>query len=249
MGSLLSIRSELMRGDYRSLYIAWLAAVEDDEVAENAEEVPVPPGLSDLTASQSALCDFLKLDKYIVEAAAKNSPDARKVNLEECVDNWLDDLPLAHCRKLLKSLLLDESGAVRAEKIALLLKAERNDPAVSQQTTAELKDKARELKAEGLRRAEEERRKELDKYIVDVAAREPAYWRRVDELFEKRGSSAVYQELSTKLRDLHLVAVREDKVTAYKKRVADLQLRFAKKQSHWQAMRRANFDVTTISGS
>ncbi len=249
MGSLLSIRSELMRGDYRSLYIAWLAALEDDEVAENAGEIPVPPGLSDLTASQSALCDFLKLDKYIVEAAAKNSPDASEVNLESCIDNWLDDLPLAHCKKIVKSLLLDESGAVRAEKISTLLKAERNDSAVSTQTTAELKNKARELKAEGLRRAEEERRKELDKYIVDVAAKEPAYWRRVDELFEKRGSSAVYQELSTKLRDLHLVAVREDKVTAYKKRVADLQLRYAKKQSHWQAMRRANFDATTVSGS
>ncbi len=250
MGSLISIRSELMRGDYRSLYLAWLAAVEDNEVAVNAEEPPVPPGLGDLTASQSALCDFLKLDQYIVEAAAKNSPDIREVKLEGCIDNWLDDLSLCQCQSLLKMLLLDETGTKRLEKVSVILREFGGSESRSiSRSSSDLKESARLLRAEGERKAEQERREKLDKYIVEIAAKEAAYWRRVDELFEKRGSSSVYDELAIKLRDLQLVAVREDKVTEYKNRITDLQVRYAKKQSHWQAMRRANFDATTVSGS
>ena len=247
MGSLLSIRSELMRGDYRSLYIAWLAAVEDDEVAENADEVPVPPGLSDLTASQSALCDFLKLDKYIVEAAAKNSPDACEIDLEEYVDNWLDDLPLAHCRKLLKSLLLDESGAVRAEKIASLLKAERNDPAGSPQTSVELKERARKLKVIGERKAEEDRRKKLNEYIATIKSIESERWERFEELFKRRGCYDVYRELVEVFTDLCLVAAKNEQLPLFEKKLAELRSRYKNKTSHWAELRRVDVEATVLS--
>ena len=237
MGSLVSIRSELMRGDYRSLYLVWLAAIEDDDVAEGTEGIPVPAGLGDLTASQSALCDFLRLEPYLVKAAANHSPALQGIDVERCVSNWLNDLPLADCKTLLKVLLLDESGSKRAEQVASLLKNADDNPQVfTNQTTAALKEQAGQLRIEGERKAKEARRKKLDNHIADIATKESAYWQRVNELFEMRGCSSVYQELAGKLSDLHLVAARDDKVSDYKKRIAALQSRYGKKQSHWRAL-------------
>ena len=47
----LSIRTDLMRGDYRALYLGWLAGIPmREEDGEDEEEPPVPPGLAKLSA-------------------------------------------------------------------------------------------------------------------------------------------------------------------------------------------------------
>jgi hypothetical protein len=45
MGSLLTLRSDLLRGDLRCLYLGWLLCVQCDEFSEETLEPPVPPGL------------------------------------------------------------------------------------------------------------------------------------------------------------------------------------------------------------
>ena len=47
-GPLAPLRTELMRGDLRVAYLAWLLAVGAGEVGEEDTEPPVPPGLSQL---------------------------------------------------------------------------------------------------------------------------------------------------------------------------------------------------------
>ena len=83
MASLLPIRDELARGDYRSLYIGWLRSVqagawedeEDEErdggiAGDGSLEPPVPPGMRSLTAAQASLAEFLQLETDLIEAAA-----------------------------------------------------------------------------------------------------------------------------------------------------------------------------------
>ena len=65
-----------MRGDLRVAYLAWLLAVQAGEVADNHREPPVPPGLSDLTASQAAMAEFLRIDEDLIAAAAEASNEA-----------------------------------------------------------------------------------------------------------------------------------------------------------------------------
>ncbi len=48
LSSLIPVRSELMSGDLRSLYLGWLLRVGDGEVDESSLEPPVPPGLGQL---------------------------------------------------------------------------------------------------------------------------------------------------------------------------------------------------------
>jgi hypothetical protein len=63
-----------MCGDFRVAYLAWLLALQAGEVNEDATEPPLPPGLSNLTAAQQAMVDFLRLDRDLLTAAAAASP-------------------------------------------------------------------------------------------------------------------------------------------------------------------------------
>jgi len=73
LASLLSLRSDLLAGDLRCLYLGWLSGVESGAVDEDTSEPPVPDGLQQLSASLRRLADFLRLDPGLVEAAAVNS--------------------------------------------------------------------------------------------------------------------------------------------------------------------------------
>ena len=44
MGSLQSLRSDLLRDDFRCLYLGWLLCVQCDEFSEEVLEPPVPAG-------------------------------------------------------------------------------------------------------------------------------------------------------------------------------------------------------------
>ncbi|HYP77607.1 MAG TPA: hypothetical protein VER12_16660 [Polyangiaceae bacterium] len=74
LAALTPLRTELARGDFRIAYLAWLLALQAGDVAEDAIEPLVPPGLSNLTAAQQAMVEFLRLDRDLVTAAVSASP-------------------------------------------------------------------------------------------------------------------------------------------------------------------------------
>ena len=71
--TLAPLRAELMRGDLRVAYLAWLIAVRADGISERTVEPEVPPGLSELTAPQKAMVEFLRIDEDLISAAAEGS--------------------------------------------------------------------------------------------------------------------------------------------------------------------------------
>ena len=58
---LLPLRSEIMEGDLRPLYLGWLCGVRDGFVKNTAPKPPRPKGLNNLTPAQTTLVDFLAL--------------------------------------------------------------------------------------------------------------------------------------------------------------------------------------------
>ncbi len=73
MARLAPVRDELLRGDIRSLYIGWLAAVTEKMMDDDDME-PLPvDGLGSLTAAQQALAEFLEVDKDLLAGAGLGS--------------------------------------------------------------------------------------------------------------------------------------------------------------------------------
>ena len=62
MGSLMSLRSELLHGDIRCLYLGWLLCAQNEEFAEDELEPAVPAGLGELSAPLHSLIEFLGID-------------------------------------------------------------------------------------------------------------------------------------------------------------------------------------------
>jgi len=71
MASLMPLRSDLLRGDLRCLYLGWLRCAQDDGPGEVKLEPPVPAGLKGLSGPLYALIEFLEIDEDLVEAAAQ----------------------------------------------------------------------------------------------------------------------------------------------------------------------------------
>lgn len=76
MGSLAPLRDDLINGDLRALYLAWLLNVQYKEFDENDVEPPMPAGLKKLSAPLKALADFLHIDASLIRAAAIQSRSA-----------------------------------------------------------------------------------------------------------------------------------------------------------------------------
>lgn len=206
LAALAPLRAELMRGDLRVAYLAWLLAVQMGDVGEKEVEPPTPPGLSELTAAQAAMVEFLRIDEDLIAAAAAESDDAsderpalRKWALAltpRTKDEWIlhaiEDPDLALGGELLRAFRAEgkpTAGAGRRTVRELLAIAEEN---------REKREHAETERAEKAKRAGEvARKKRLDALAkgIDTA------WEKLEALVEKSDYEEALK-LATDLRDL-----------------------------------------------
>ncbi|GAA6615834.1 hypothetical protein [Scytonema sp. NUACC26] len=88
LSSLIPLRDDLLRGDYRCLYLAWLKAapIYSYEEEEDFIEPPVPPNLNDLSDSLKDFINFFEIDEDLIATAATASLS------QEVEEEFLEDL-------------------------------------------------------------------------------------------------------------------------------------------------------------
>jgi hypothetical protein len=59
LSSLIVLRTDIVAGDHRALYLGWLSAALSGDLRDNELEPPVPPGMTTLSAPLKGLADFL----------------------------------------------------------------------------------------------------------------------------------------------------------------------------------------------
>jgi hypothetical protein len=77
LASLLHVRSELMAGDERALYLFWLLGVIQGDHADDAREPFVPKRLDRPTAALASLAEYLRIDEDLLAAAAEGRVELR----------------------------------------------------------------------------------------------------------------------------------------------------------------------------
>jgi hypothetical protein len=85
LASIISVRSELARGDLRALYIGWLLCAQSGELEPVDLSPPVPPGLAKLSGSLTSLAEFLRIDSTLIRVAAE--PAARSRTVADLMQN------------------------------------------------------------------------------------------------------------------------------------------------------------------
>ena len=215
MGRLVALRDELLRGDYRALYLGWLAGVTAGEVAEDCLEPDIPPGLLRLTAAQQSLAEFIEVDPDLLAAAASESPgmDDESSDTEVEMDEWLENVGIDEARASLKLLLKGQSQQAERQLRSRFLawqkgRALQAERLKERRSVAELWKKAEVARKARLRRAEEElaqikaeQRRRREAHLAVLAADFGSCWSAVDRMAEQ-GIASAYQEATQALADL-----------------------------------------------
>jgi hypothetical protein len=239
--SLTPLRAELLRGDLRVAYLAWLLAVQDGEVDPDACEPPVPRGLGELSAPLVGLVEFLRVDQDLLAVAAQSSGEDRgEVGRFR---EWVRQLPAGEQQRWLLRAVDNPDLALGS---ALLGEFRRAQPAVAdrqRRTVARLLARAEELedarRRQALRRqaqaraaAAAARERELDA----LGRRGVSAWRELEQLVEARS----YDEAARLVVDLREVAVRADGLAEFDRRLAEVRQRYARRRSFLDRLRRAD---------
>lgn len=192
MARLTPLREELERGDYRALYLGWLAGVQwsfpgdsvdddlsDDEdvaykmsggVKPDAIEPPLPAGLGSLTAAQRALIEFLDLNQDLVAAAAfasSASPPPRDTNGE--MAQWVAQVPVDDARKYLLLMLQGKGRQAEQQLRQAYAAMQRSSSSLLKKTAdtrrsvAALRELVGKARAERRGREAKQKQKEIEK--------------------------------------------------------------------------------------
>lgn len=214
MGRLMPLRDELLRGDLRPLYLGWLAGVSTGETSDDTVEPEVPPGMSQLSAAQQALAEFLEIDADLLAAAAAVSQDIQDYwRDDDSVEVWLTELRRNNVEAVFNLLLQGASQQaerrVKSDYRRWLRESGSLDSTPARaRTVSELHALAREqeklrLKHDDEERARQqaERRKRRDADLMALAADFDRHWKVVDQHAE-RGTASGYEEANRTIVDL-----------------------------------------------
>jgi hypothetical protein len=220
LSSLISLRSDILNSDYRSLYLAWLFCAQMEEMENDELEPPVPPNLADLNAPLKSFAEFMRIDTDLIAVAAENSISEARQTDPEALKTWVHNLSASEKNDILFRLIEAPNPYLRAElmqrfqqtvstttdsKMGKQLRSVEDLISRAETYAAERRRRAAELKAREQARKKREKAIAREKYIKSLAGREDSIWKKVGELIDSK-QPAQYDEavkLLVDLRDLH----------------------------------------------
>jgi hypothetical protein len=261
MGSLLPVRSELLAGDLRALYLGWLAGVATGEVDEEAVEPPVPPGLGKLSASLQDLASFLRIDEALIEVAAgTDAGTAPSGPSGEEVTKWATALPEAEKNQLLRRLIQGEGAYLGMELLRRYHEAQAGQQAAAgdadvprrkvvdllaaRETLAEEKKRlaAEKQACEDARRAKEKAAARAQ-YLEELVPRQDKVWRELEACIKTKRPKD-YDRAVELLKDLRDLGEKTGKVEETAVRIRQVRQRHANKRSLMQRFAKAGLAIS-----
>jgi hypothetical protein len=104
------VREQLIGGDLRPLYIAWLAGASDDP----SLEPPVPAGLGQRTTALETMAYFFAISEALLDAAAERSPPLPATHAGGAIQAWIAEQPADELRELVRRFLEEDAAVTRA---------------------------------------------------------------------------------------------------------------------------------------
>ena len=238
LAAMVQARAELAAGDLRLLYLAWLLALQSDEVDDEDTEPPVPAGLEHLSASLQAVVDFFEIDEDLIAVAAASSPSIQE---PEGMAGWITSLPAEQKDALLARVATGEGAQVRALLLRRFRTASGSPPTAPARTAAELWQAADNRKAARAKAAERSQRQaeartaaaqaaSYAKHLDQLATHTEAAWEKAAEWIETKRPRD-YDLAVSLLRDLQALADRQEDPAAFRKRFLDLRAEHQRKPS------------------
>ncbi|MEG4577749.1 hypothetical protein QUA56_34565 [Microcoleus sp. N3A4] len=224
LSSLIGLRQEILQGDYRLLYLAWLKGItyldelddedederddddENDDANDDREglEPPVPPNFGKLSSWLQAFIDIFEVDEHLLKAAISASVTKDSIP-ESSIKEAIKKLERSEVDTFLLRLLKEESNLSieLGKKLSEIIEV-RQEENPGKRTISQLLASAKKEEKKEEYRIEQEAKAARIRELEALAKRETAAWEDIDALIQK-GTSKSYDEvvpLLLKLRDL-----------------------------------------------
>jgi hypothetical protein len=248
LSTLARLRDDILQGDHRALYLAWLKAMsqesgdyeEDEDDPDNFfrdPEPPLPAGLKQLTPPLKALAGFFEIDPFLISAASEQSPDLTPLGQADFAP-LISRLSRQECDELLLKIVNAEPGAVTALR-KKLLSFEKPAPnaETNPRTFGELLETAEKLRQAESRRQAERRRKKHIAEMQELAKREAQTWQEIENLLQSGYTARNYDDATALLSRLQQLSEFQGTESDFIIRVRELGERYKKRTAlidRWQ---------------
>jgi hypothetical protein len=244
LASMTPLRSDLMQGDHRCLYLGWLAALQTGEIDDDDLEPPVPPGLRTLSAPLRSLADFLRIDPDLITVAADNSaPEQCSILTRAKIAAWITAMPSTEKDDVIAAVLDSEAIHFVAEFRQRAFREIRGGGesldhgtrrsagqlrAHAEAVTEARRVKEARLQARAKAKRDREEAQRRQNYLKSLAGKEEDLWARIDALIATKQPRR-YDDALTVLHDLHELAGMTGQVGVFSARMQALCHTHAKK--------------------
>ena len=238
LSSLVALRDDLLRRDYRVLYLAWLKAMTLGAVDVSETEPPLPPGLRSLSSPLRHFVELFEVDKHLLTAAVQESGEPQTL-AEKDLHQAVGELSRDECDRFLLRLARGEPHVDIAlnARLQQLAGLQAVTPAARRGVGQLLADAERARQREEQDRARDAERKHRAE-IEALAQREDEAWQEVHRLLQKY-SAKDYEtavQLTAQLREVAVYAGHE---SVFRRRLSEMFERYKTRHSLLQKLRAA----------
>jgi hypothetical protein len=244
LAPLAPLRDDILRGDLRALYLAWLASAaretgmgresddedwDDEEERDDSDDLiepPIPPGLGQLTVPLRAFMEFFGIDQDLVGAAALTSPPLKAT--KEPIERWVPLLPEAERNAFLVRAARGE--AIGAELLRRLREiggeARPAASTASRRTFSAIVAAAGDVRRQRQQRERQEAERARLAKLEALAKREEQVWAQLPGLLAQRTARG-YDQAVAHLAELRDLAVHRKQRAAFDARLKDVLAPYA----------------------
>jgi hypothetical protein len=251
LSDFIPLRADLLRGDYRLLYLAWLREMTlynepgDDleDISDSPQdeiEPPVPAGLKKLSPALDNFVRAFSIDPFLVAAAAENSPDL-KPSVAVYYREWITRLSREECNGFLTRLAAGDPvvGMSLRKRLDEFRPQDETHPLASKRTLTELLQRASQLKKAEKKRQDDEIRRQHIVEMKNLAKREPQVWQEVELLLDTGSKSAsTYDQATLRLDKLKQLSEFQDTGDEFQAHIQYLASKYSARSSlisRWKA--------------
>ncbi|NEO83981.1 MAG: hypothetical protein F6J87_06940 [Spirulina sp. SIO3F2] len=246
LDGLVELRQDILNGDWRSLYLAWLQTAFSEEAysLDEQTEPPIPPNLEKKYSSAlKNFVEFFKIDADLIAAAATESLAVDTKQQPEPLADWIAALPEAERNTYLLRVVQGEAqvGLELLQHLRQLHGVMQYPQGFTQgiRTLAQLL-KLGQQRAKARKDAEKvAAKRKRDRYLSEeIAPNTKTLWQQITQLVARKNVKA-YDEAVIHLTDLQALAQREQTVMEFNVRVTELRDRYPTLRGFHDRLKRA----------
>ena len=245
LNELIDLREELINGNFRLLYLAWLKAseraLEMGYADEETFEPTVPIGLKNLSDTQKAYIEFVNIDKGLIAVASKQSEERTDEVID--IEKWIERVSEEKKNEFLLRLSRGEQNLSVIFNKYLCESATQNQSQNAEERTERrtiiyLVEDTKKWHKQEKKNREIEQELARKQRLERLAKNKSMAWEKVYKLIDEKNANA-YDKAVEQLKELHELSKYQGTEEYFEEEIADILATYHRRQSLLRKMRSA----------